>query len=77
MKLFRCDATGPTLVATDTTDSTGTFDFGALTGPDWYYVDVVESGPLGGMVPANGTNNPSAPVEVGAGDAAMLFEFED
>ena len=76
VKLYRCDAGGPTLVDTETTNSNGAFDFGDQTGPDWYYVEVLKTGPLSGMDEVSGTVNPSAPIDVGPGDGAMLFEFE-
>lgn len=76
VKLYRCDTGGPTLVNTEATDSGGAFDFGGQIGPAWYYVEVLKTGTLNGMTEAVGTTNPSAPIEVGDGDASMLFEFE-
>lgn len=73
VKLYRCDVGGPTLVSTKVTSSAGAFGFGAQTGPSWYYVEV---SPISGMDTVPGTSNPSDPVEVGAGDGSMLFEYE-
>lgn len=76
VRLYRCDSGSSTLVSTTTTSSQGEYSFTSLSGPKWYYVEVLMTGPLSGMQPASGTNNPSLPVDVGPGDSELDFDFE-
>ena len=42
----------------------------------YYYVEAVMTGPLGGLTAVEGYPNPSDPIAVGAGDAAVDFRFQ-
>lgn len=77
VKLFRCDLSGPTHVATELTDASGEFEFGSLTGPSWYYIEVQMSGPLNGHTASTGTSNPTAAYDVGPGQTGLALDFED
>jgi hypothetical protein len=75
VKLYRCDGTTATLAKTTTTNNSGQYSFGSLTNWKWYYVDVPLTGPLSNMLPASGTNNPSAAQDVGPGNTNLNFAF--
>jgi len=76
VRLYRCDGTTPTLVATDTTSASGGYAFLDLDAPEWYVVEAVMTGPLSTRAPADGTVNPTAPIDVGPGQDEVNLEFE-
>lgn len=77
MRVFRCDAGVATLVRQVTTDQEGLYDSGALTPQYYYYVEAVMTGPLEGMSPADGTQNPSEALGLGPSAEDVDFWFED
>ena len=75
VEIYRCVDGSPSLAGSTTTDSSGGFGFTSLGGPSWYYVEVSPTGPLTGLNPASGTSNPTAPIDIGPGDATLYLEF--
>jgi len=75
LRLFRCVARQPYLVATLTTDAAGDYASGSLS-QAWYFVAAELSGPLAGMKPTTATLNPTAVIEVGAGDPDVDLAFQ-
>lgn len=75
VKLYRCDNSTATLVATQTTGSPGSFSFTDLDYPYWYYVQVDTSN-APGLDPVSPTVNPTSLIEVGNGIAALTFTFD-
>jgi hypothetical protein len=76
MKLYRCDGATPLYLTTDTTDEAGHYSFTNLTPRRYYYVEAALTGPLSGMVPAEGTANPSEPIAIGNSHTDIDFAFE-
>ena len=76
LELFKCVSGTGVSHGTDTTDSSGIYEFAGVDEDEWYYVEALITGPLAGMVPSSGTSNPSQAVWVGP-DADVDFEFED
>lgn len=77
MRLYRCgQSPQPTLVDTVTTNSSGQYLFATVEPGFYYYVEAVMSGPLSGMTPASGTENPSNAVGIGDSVSDLDFAFE-
>jgi len=76
VRLYVCDGSTPSLVTSTTTTSGGVYGFLDLSGPAWYYVQAVITGPLAGMTPAGGTSNPTGLIEVGKGATGVDLTFE-
>ncbi len=75
VKLYRCNSSTATLVATDTTTSQGGFSFTGLAYPYWYYVQV-DTSSLPGLNPVSPTVNPTALIEVGYGASGLTLSFD-
>jgi len=74
--LYQCDEAGnASLFDTETSMANGFYSFADLERA-YYYVEVAMTGPLAGMEPAAGTQNPSHLVAVGLGDPNVDFDFE-
>jgi len=76
MYLYVCVDETSVAVTSTTTNSSGRYVFSDLDGPAWYYVAAGLTGPLANMVPATGTQNPTALVGVGDGDLDLDLAFE-
>lgn len=76
VRLYRCDGSTPSLVASTTTTTGGVYGFLDLGGPDWYYVQAVITGPLTGKTPAAGSSNPTSLIDVGPGATGVDLTFE-
>jgi len=76
MYLYVCVDEASVEVTSTTTNSAGRYVFSDLDGPSWYYVAAALTGPLANMVPASGTQNPTALVGVGEGDLDLDLAFE-
>jgi len=76
MYLYVCLDETSVAVTSTTTNSAGRYVFPDLDGPSWYYVAAGLTGPLANMVPASGTQNPTALVGVGEGDLDLDLAFE-
>lgn len=76
IELYACVGTTSVFAASTTTDGSGRYGFADLDGPAWYYVAASLTGPLAGMAPSNGTQNPTALVAVGDGDPELDLAFD-
>jgi len=76
VRLYVCDGSTPSLVASTTTGTGGVYGFLDLSGPAWYFVQAVISGPLAGKSPSVGTSNPTDLIDVGAGATGVDLTFE-
>lgn len=76
VRLYVCDGSTPSLVASTTTTTGGVYGFLDLSGPAWYYVQAVITGPLTGKSPTGVTNNPTSLIDVGPGATGVDFTFE-
>lgn len=76
VRLYVCDGSTPSLVASTTTTSGGVYGFPDLDGPAWYFVQAVITGPLAGKTPSAGTSNPTDLIDVGAGATGVDLTFE-
>lgn len=75
VELYKCVSGSSVSQGTDSTSAGGYYEFDVDDGYH-YYVDPWNSGPLAGMSPATGTEDPSDPVWVGP-STIVDFEFED
>lgn len=62
--------------ASTTTNSAGRYLFPDLDGPNWYYGAAPLTGSLTNMSPSGATLNPSALVDVGAGEQDLDMTFQ-
>lgn len=76
VRLYVCDGSTPSLVASTTTTSGGVYGFPDLDGPAWYFVQAVITGPLAGKTPSEGTSNPTDLIDVGTGATGVDLTFE-
>ncbi len=76
VRLYVCDGSTPSLVASTTTTSGGLYGFPDLSGPAWYFVQAVITGPLAGKTPSQGTSNPTDLIDVGPGATGVDLTFE-
>jgi hypothetical protein len=77
MKVYQCDEGTASHIETVYTGQSGDYTSSALTPGYYYYVEAVITGPLSGMTPAAGTENPSDAVGLGESVTDVDFEFED
>ncbi|MEO8082654.1 MAG: SdrD B-like domain-containing protein [Ardenticatenales bacterium] len=75
VRLYRCDELAATLVTSTTTNGQGAYGFTSLAGPKWYFVQAMLTGPLANMTTSQGTANPSALIDVGAGATGVVLSF--
>lgn len=73
LELFRCAGSSAVSQGTTTTNVSGQYSFDDLTPEYYYYVEAEMSGPLAGMSPAAGYQNPTD--AVGLGDSVTDLEF--
>ena len=76
VELYRCTNGSSTYESETTTDTSGDYSLSPASTPGWYYVLVVEEGPLTGMDPAAGSAWSSDLLGIGPSQTDVDFEFE-
>jgi len=76
IKLYTCAGTTSMQVDSQLTDSSGRYAFTDVSVEQWYYVEAVMTGPLSGMTPSSGTDNPSVLVAISDSPTVVNFAFE-
>ena len=75
VRLFHCDDGTSTEVDDTTTNSNGDYSFSGFDPGYYYYVKVDMTGPMSGLAPASGTNNPTSALPVGPSQSGIDLGF--